>query len=860
MQRLTPMRKYLFISLGIAAGIALVIQLVSLTLANAASPHVGAATASDWTTYVNGQQRTGFNNQETTISTSNVRNLAVKWSQYTAKGISDQPIEVGGVVYWGSWDGYFHAFTTSGGHVWDTQIGTTTDASCDPTETGVASTAAFGMIGSTPAVFVAGGNARFYALNANTGAILWSTSLGSSPSHFLWDSPLVANGSVYIGESSFGDCPLVEGQVMKLNATTGAIQNTFNVMPNGCLGAGVWSSPTLDPSGSTIFVTTGNGAACKQAAPYGSALVQLNASDLSVVHSWQVPPDQLTGDGDFGATPTVFDSNGNHYIAAANKNGFLYLFNRDNISSGPIYETRIANDATDCPQCGDGSIVPAAWDGTLLYVAGGKTTVGKTACKGSVQAIDPNKHAVVWQLCMQSGVVLGPLTTVNGLVIDTQGQDINFINAATGAGISYYHDGRAGALFYGGVSVSNGQVFVGNMDGYLYSFGLSSASLTPTPTPVQGGLSNVGISNDAATTSANYDGAGNSYSAQALSADGINPDGAVTTNNFTFTWPNVMPSTYDNYVANGQTLPVSPVDQADHLGFLGSASNGATSGTATITYTDKSTQNFTLGFTDWTTPTLSFGNSVAATMSYRNTPRGQQTLTSYLFTTSVALQAGKTIQSVTLPTSVSGGQLHVFAVSTNATTAAIYNNVGITDSINVAAGNYDGTGNSYSAQALQTAGLTPGSSTKVGSSNITFTWPNVPADSPENYQTTGQIIPVKPASSGTVLGFLGSATNGVTSGTATVKYTDGTTSTFTLTFSDWTLNASKVQPSGGNTIAYTLPYRNNPRAANKQEAVKTYLFYASTPLTPTAGKTIESVTLPSTVSGGQMHIFAVSTN
>ena len=214
MQRSTPMRKYLLISLGIAAGIAIVIQLVSLKIVNAASPHVTAAAAGDWTAYVNNQQRTGFNNAESTISTSNVSNLAVKWSQYTAKGISDQPIEVGGVVYWGSWDGYFHAFTTSGGHVWDTQIGTTTDASCDPTETGVASTAAFGMSGSTPAIFVAGGNAHFYALNANTGAILWSTMLGSSPSHFIWSSPLVANGSVYIGESSFGDCPLVEGQVM----------------------------------------------------------------------------------------------------------------------------------------------------------------------------------------------------------------------------------------------------------------------------------------------------------------------------------------------------------------------------------------------------------------------------------------------------------------------------------------------------------------------------------------------------------------------------------------------------------------------------------------------------------------------
>jgi outer membrane protein assembly factor BamB len=471
MQRSTPMRKYFFICACIVASIAIVIQVVSLTLVHAASPNM-VPTAGDWTTYVGNQQRTGFNNVEATIRTSNVRHLVLKWSQHAARGVSDQPIEVSGDVFWGSWDGYFHAFTTSGHHIWDTQIGTTRDSSCNPAETGVAGTAAFGTINSTPTIFVSGGNASFYALDANTGQIIWSTRLGSSPSHFLWDSPLLANGSVYIGASSYGDCPLVEGRVMKLDASTGQLQNTFNVVPSGCLGAGVWSSPALDPTSSTLFVTTGNADSCKQKTPYGSALVQLNASDLSVVNSWQVPKGQQTGDGDFGATPTVFDANGKHYIGVANKNGIFYLFDRDNIGAGPIFETHIAVDNGDCPQCGDGSIVPGAWNGSLLYVAGAKTTIGKTSCKGSVQAIDPSKLAVVWKHCMQSGVVLGPLTVANGVVIATQGQDLNYINAATGTGISYFHDGRAGALFYGGASVSHGRVFVGNMDGYLYAFGL----------------------------------------------------------------------------------------------------------------------------------------------------------------------------------------------------------------------------------------------------------------------------------------------------------------------------------------------------------------------------------------------------
>ena len=38
--------------------------------------------------------------------------------------------------------------------------------------------------------------------------------------------------------------------------------------------------------------------------------------------------------------------------------------------------------------------------------------------------------------------------------------------------------------------------------------------------------------------------------------------------------------------------------------------------------------------------------------------------TVYVYYTDVALQAGKTIQSMTFPTTVSKGQLHIFALGT----------------------------------------------------------------------------------------------------------------------------------------------------------------------------------------------------
>ena len=180
-----------------------------------------------------------------------------------AHGVFSQPIVSNGLVYWGSFDGYERATTTSGNLVWQTNLGTTSPPDCtDPSSAGIASTATVTTdvpVGSaTSVLYVGGGDAKVYALNAATGAVLWSYAVGPDSDWFVWSSPLVFGNSVYIGVSSFGDCPLVQGQLLQLNRVTGALQNTFNVVPNGCTGGGVWGSPTLDAAAGTIYFDNGN--------------------------------------------------------------------------------------------------------------------------------------------------------------------------------------------------------------------------------------------------------------------------------------------------------------------------------------------------------------------------------------------------------------------------------------------------------------------------------------------------------------------------------------------------------------------------------------------------------------------------
>jgi hypothetical protein len=175
-----------------------------------------------------------------------------------------------------------------------------------------------------------------------------------------------------------------------------------------------------------------------------------------------------------------------------------------------------------------------------------------------------------------------------------------------------------------------------------------------------------GISDDTDQAAANFDGLGYSYSEQGLSAVGLSPGAAITSDGVQYNWPDASAGQADNLIAAGQVITVTPVAGATELGVMGSASNGPSSGPLTITYTDGTTQSATLGLTDWTSGSPSFGNGTVAAMPYRNSASGtSQQIETRVFTTNIALQPGKSIESVTLPSGANQGELHVFALGTD---------------------------------------------------------------------------------------------------------------------------------------------------------------------------------------------------
>jgi alpha-L-fucosidase 2 len=185
-------------------------------------------------------------------------------------------------------------------------------------------------------------------------------------------------------------------------------------------------------------------------------------------------------------------------------------------------------------------------------------------------------------------------------------------------------------------------------------------------TDLSGAYDNVGITDDTNTGVGNIDGAGSSLSAQALAAVGVTPGSAVTHNGMQFAWPAVPAGQQDNVLAAGQSFRLS--GSGTNLGFLVTATYGPASGTGTITYTDGTTQQFTLSVPDWYSNPPS-GSDPAITMSYRNrSGNTQQAHAINVFLVKVALQAGKSPSGVTLPdlgNTVTSGTpaMHVFGIA-----------------------------------------------------------------------------------------------------------------------------------------------------------------------------------------------------
>jgi beta-glucosidase len=193
------------------------------------------------------------------------------------------------------------------------------------------------------------------------------------------------------------------------------------------------------------------------------------------------------------------------------------------------------------------------------------------------------------------------------------------------------------------------------------SAGEGSATVQVAYPSLAAAYTDVGVTDDANPAPGNLDGAGFSFSAQALGSVGVVPGVKVTSGPATFTWPDIPAGQPDTVTTAGQSIALR--GSGTVLSLIAVGTNGTQIGPVTVTYADGSTSTSTVTVADWYSNQPVSGCVLVTTAPYWNRPVGStypRDQKVSLYAASVTLTASKRVAFVTLPTNRG---LHVFATA-----------------------------------------------------------------------------------------------------------------------------------------------------------------------------------------------------
>jgi polyvinyl alcohol dehydrogenase (cytochrome) len=272
------------------------------------------------------------------------------------------------------------------------------------------------------ALFFADVSATAYAVDAETGQEIWHRQVDDHPYAKSTGSVAVSGGRVYLGTTGVGEegqgggahypCCTFRGSVSSLDANTGAVvwktyvieqepqprgKSREGVQLWGPAGAGIWSTPTVDPGRRAVYVSTGNGYA-PPAVPTIDAVIALDM-DSGTIRWTQQPlagdvfaggcrandpdnpncPEELGPDLDFSASPILVPrGDGSDLLVIQQKSGVAYAFDPDN-GGEKVWEYRTS------PGGGLGGEWGSATDGTLIYYSSNGTAGPNPGGVGAVR-------------------------------------------------------------------------------------------------------------------------------------------------------------------------------------------------------------------------------------------------------------------------------------------------------------------------------------------------------------------------------------------------------------------------------------------------------------------------------------------
>ncbi|CAA2955112.1 Hypothetical predicted protein [Olea europaea subsp. europaea] len=377
------------------------------------------------------------------------------------------------------------------------------------------------------------GPAYVIAVERATGKIIWKKKVDSHPYAVITMSGTYYNKGFYVGVSSLEEASSIEncctfrGSFTKLDIHTGAILWKTYTLPNNhgkrgeYAGGAIWgSSPSIDTYRNHVYVATGNlysapkrieecqerqnsrttptrPDACIEPDNHSNSMLALDMDSgeikwyrqlggydvwfLSCANS-STPncPPGPNPDADFGEAPMMLSVyvNGNKLdiVVAVQKSGFAWALRRDNGSL--VWSTEAGPGGT-----AGGGTWGAATDKIRVYTNIANShkknftllPSKKVTTSGGWVAMDPGTGRILWSTALPNNAMTNPVTVANGVLFagsTYKTGPVYAINAKNGKILWSY---ETGASVYGGMSVSEGCIYVGN--GYQPPIFTSGTSL-----------------------------------------------------------------------------------------------------------------------------------------------------------------------------------------------------------------------------------------------------------------------------------------------------------------------------------------------------------------------------------------------
>ncbi len=231
------------------------------------------------------------------------------------------------------------------------------------------------------AVYFGDQQANTYALDAQTGELIWKTKVDDHPWARLTGSAVLHAGRLYVPVSSHEEVPAgsptypcctFRGSVVALDAATGKqLWKTYAIPDppqptkvskagtqlHGPAGAAIWSAPTLDIKRKVLYVATGNGYSDPDVR-YTDAILAMDMESGSLLWAQQMTPsdnwnfscanparsscpDTPGPDFDFGSSPILRSlPNGRRALVVGQKSGIVHALDPDD-KGKILWQTRI---------------------------------------------------------------------------------------------------------------------------------------------------------------------------------------------------------------------------------------------------------------------------------------------------------------------------------------------------------------------------------------------------------------------------------------------------------------------------------------------------------------------------------------